>query len=148
MTILIRPFESGDLDSVVQIENQVFTTPWSKQSFLDCSRWPEFWFRVAEQNKKVVGYFVAQVVPPEAELHNIAVDPAFQKKGVGRLLLSHLLTEIKKVGVKDVFLLVRPSNIAAIHLYQQFEFCLLDKRPRYYEDTKEDALIFYKALDT
>jgi len=147
MTTLIRPFENGDLDSVVQIETQVFPTPWSRQAFLDCSRWKEFLFRVAQQDEKVVGYFVAQVVPPEAELHNIAVDPAFQKKGVGRLLLNHLLEETKKVGVQHVFLMVRPSNLAAIKLYESFQFCLLDRRPHYYEDTQEDALIFYKRLE-
>ncbi|MDO8528130.1 MAG: ribosomal protein S18-alanine N-acetyltransferase [Deltaproteobacteria bacterium] len=144
----IRPFQPSDLDSVVRIEQLNFTIPWSGPSFLDCSQWPEFWFRVAVLDKKVVGYFVAQVVEEEAELHNIAVDPDHHRQGVGRALMNHLLEAIKKKKVRHVFLLVRPSNTAAIHLYQQFGFALLDRRPKYYADTGEDGLIFYKDLDT
>lgn len=146
--IQIRPFQAQDIDSVVSIERKVFPAPWSERSFLDCAQWKEFWFRVGELEGQVVGYFVAQVVEGEAELHNIAVDPHFQKRGFGHQLLEYFLSEAKKVGVKDVFLMVRPSNLAAIQLYQFFEFVLLDRRPKFYEDTQEEALIFYKRLDS
>lgn len=144
--IKIRPFQSSDLDAVVAIETKNFSLPWSAQSFLDCSRWKEFWFYVAEQNKKIIGYFVAQVVGDEAELHNIAVDPACQKKGVGQAMLDAFLKQTKNGGVQNIFLMVRPSNQVAIHLYQKSGFELIDRRPKYYEDTREDALVFCKRL--
>ena len=146
--VTIRPFETKDLRSIVHIESSVFPNPWSAQSFLDCAQWKEFWFHVAVMKKQIVGYFVAQVVETEAELHNIAVDPAFQRKGIGKELMKHFLERIGTAGVQDIFLMVRPSNEAAIHLYESAGFCFLERRPKYYEDTKEDALIFYKSLDT
>lgn len=146
MTTVMRPFEVEDLDSVLQIEQKVFPDPWSERSFLDCARWEEFWFDVALQDEKIAGYFVAQVVGKEAELHNIAVDPDHQKKGIGKKMMHHFLEKAKTAGVEDVFLMVRLSNTAAIHLYQQFGFGLLDRRKRYYQDNQEDALIFYKKM--
>ncbi len=141
--IHIRPFQSSDLDSIVKIEKKAFPLPWSARSFLDCARWKEFWFYVAIWDKKVVGYFVAQVVEEEAELHNIAIDPARQKKGFGERLLRFFLDTARQKGVREIFLMVRPSNTAAICLYQKLEFVLIDKRPRYYADTGEEALIFH-----
>ncbi|MDP2600353.1 MAG: ribosomal protein S18-alanine N-acetyltransferase [Deltaproteobacteria bacterium] len=134
------------MKAIIEIEKKTFSIPWSAQSFLDCAQWKEFWIYVAEQNKKIAGYFVAQVIGDEAELHNIAVDPAIQKKGIGQILLDTFLDKAQKEGVQNIFLMVRPSNHAAIHLYQKSGFQLLDKRPRYYEDTHEDALVFCKRL--
>ena len=142
--VKIRQFHSADLDSIVHIEAKVFSTPWSAQSFLDCAQWKEFWIYVAEIPAGIAGYFVAQVIGDEAELHNIAVDPAIQKKGIGQTLLDYFLNRAQKAGVRNIFLMVRPSNQAAIHLYQKSCFQLVDRRPRYYEDTKEDALVFHK----
>lgn len=139
----VRLFQSSDLDSVVQIEKKVFPSPWSAKSFLDCAQWKEFWFYVVEADKKVVGYFVAQVIQDEAELHNIAVDPDFQKKGFGEKLFRFFLDTAQQDEVEKFYLLVRPSNAAAIHLYQKFSFTLIDTRPKYYQDTKEDGLIFH-----
>ena len=149
MTVLqssIRPFQIQDLDAVCEMEQKVFTTPWSRQSFLDCARWPEFWFYVAVQDEKIVGYFVAQVVGEEAELHNIAVDPSSQKKGVGKKLMEFFLKKGSEENVENIFLMVRPSNVAAIRLYESFGFSLLDRRKKYYPDNQEDALIFYKGM--
>lgn len=142
----ICPFQNQDLDAVCEIEQKVFTTPWSRQSFLDCARWSEFWFYVAVQDEKIVGYFVSQVVGEEAELHNIAVDPSSQKKGIGKKLMGFFLKKGSEENVENIFLMVRPSNLAAVTLYQSFGFSLLDRRKKYYQDNQEDALIFYKRM--
>lgn len=141
-----RPFKESDLDGVVAVEQQVFPMPWSRQSFLDCARWEEFWFRVAVFGKTLVGYFVAQIVAGEAELHNIAVDPAWQKQGIGKALMRCFLEETGKAGVKKIFLIVRSSNAAAIRLYEQFGFTFVNRRKGYYLDSGEDGLIYSLAL--
>ena len=142
----IRPFKQEDLDAIIAIEKKVFSTPWSPEAFLSFSLASAFWVRVAIEGEKIVGYCVAQVVGEEAELHNIAVAPEEQRKGVGHFLLDSFLKQAKQIGIVSVFLLVRPSNQAAIHLYKSFQFALLESRPRYYEDTKEDALVFCKNI--
>ncbi|MBI5300214.1 MAG: ribosomal protein S18-alanine N-acetyltransferase [Deltaproteobacteria bacterium] len=149
MTILrvsIRPFQIQDLDAICEIEQKVFTTPWSRQSFLDCARWSEFWFYVAVWDEKIVGYFITQVVGEEAELYNIAVDPSFHDQGIGKKLMEFFLEKGSEENVENIFLMVRPSNVAAIKLYENFEFSLFDRRKKYYQDNQEDALIFYRRM--
>lgn len=142
----IRPFQASDLPFILEIEEAVFPHPWSANSFLTFSKDPHFWLAVACHEEKPVGYYVAQVIPPEAELHNIAVHSAWQRKGVGRELLKYFLDKLNELHVKNIFLLVRESNSGAVQLYQKFDFKFLEKRRGYYLDPKEDALVFYKSV--
>lgn len=144
--VTIRLFQEKDLPFVMRIEAAVFPHPWSANSFLTFAKDPHFCLAVACHEEKPVGYFVAQIIPPEAELHNIAVDSAWQCKGVGEQLLKYFIDKLIEVHVKDIFLLVRESNVKAVQFYRKFGFNFLEKRRGYYSDPKEDALIYYKSL--
>ena len=93
-----------------------------------------------------VGFLVAQCGGPEWELENIAVLPAFRRRGVGLALLMALLAEARVRQAERILLEVRPSNLPAIRLYGQGGFELLARRPSYYREPMEDALIMVHVL--
>ena len=77
---------------------------------------------------------------------NIAVDPSQRRRGVGPELLERM---IERAGPDEEYTLeVRPSNAHAITLYERLGFRPAGRRPRYYRDNGEDALIMWRTLDT
>jgi len=90
---------------------------------------------------EIVGFAVASLLPPQAEIETIAVVPSGQRKGVGRLLLGALLEETKRAGVTEVLLEARQSNRPALGLYRSLGFEQTAVRPRYYADPQEDAVL-------
>lgn len=95
------------------------------------------------QNGKMAAFAITQVVLDEATLFNIAVDPDYQRQGLGRVLLEHLIDELEKRGVATLWLEVRASNAAAIALYESLGFNEATIRRNYYPTTdgREDAII-------
>lgn len=93
-----------------------------------------------------VGFLVAQCASPEWELENMAVLPAFRRRGVAADLLSALLGEARARQAERVLLEVRASNQAAIRLYGQGGFQPLARRQGYYQNPAEDALIYVHRL--
>jgi ribosomal-protein-alanine acetyltransferase len=93
-----------------------------------------------------VGFLVAQCGSPEWELENMAVLPAFRRRGVGAALLSALLGQARARHAERILLEVRVSNRSAIRLYEQGGFQRLARRPGYYRNPAEDALIFVHLL--
>ncbi|HBV91304.1 MAG TPA: ribosomal-protein-alanine N-acetyltransferase, partial [Pantoea sp.] len=92
---------------------------------------------------KMAAFAITQVVLDEASLFNIAVDPAFQRRGLGRQLLQHLIDELIKRDVLTLWLEVRASNQPAIALYEQLGFNQVSRRPNYYPTAsgREDAIL-------
>lgn len=84
------------------------------------------------QNGKMAAFAITQVVLDEATLFNIAVDPDYQRQGLGRALLEHLIDELEKRGVATLWLEVRASNAAAIALYESLGFNEATIRRNYY----------------
>lgn len=96
----------------------------------------------------VVGYAGFHVVFEEGHITTLAVYPTHRHRGLGAWLLMHLFEEAERRGVQRMTLEVRPSNSAALALYETFGFQVEGRRPRYYSDG-EDALIMWTGpLDT
>jgi ribosomal protein S18 acetylase RimI-like enzyme len=93
-----------------------------------------------------IGFLVAQCGGAEWEVENMAVLPSFRRLGAGSALLATLVAEAQLARAERVLLEVRPSNRPAIRLYEQANFVLLARRPGYYQDPVEDALIMVRAL--
>ena len=81
----------------------------------------------------------------EAHITILAVHPDYQRQGLGQLLLYALLRDAKQRKLEWATLEVKPSNEAALSLYHKFGFTLCGRRPRYYKDTGEDALILWRG---
>jgi [ribosomal protein S18]-alanine N-acetyltransferase len=90
---------------------------------------------------EVVGYVVMWLVADEAELANLAVAPGRRRVGIGRFLLDSAMAEALARGAKSLHLEVRESNVAARALYGGRGFLAVGRRPAYYRNPTEDALL-------
>jgi ribosomal-protein-alanine N-acetyltransferase len=95
----------------------------------------------AGEGGEVVGFAVASLLPPEAELETIAVASTAQRHGLARRLFAELAAEIGAAQITEVFLEVRASNQPALGLYRRLGFTETGCRVRYYHDPVEDAVL-------
>lgn len=164
MTTIERPGPGGairqavraDLLDVYRIEKLVFDQPWPLSAFERYVGRPGFLVRDRPQlspgieHTSLAGYVVADALPNHARslghVKDIAVHPDAQGQGIGRSLLARTLDVLSAGGVHSVKLEVRPSNAAAVGLYETFGFEVLRTIPRYYPDG-EDAFIMVASLE-
>ena len=138
----ISSLETTDLPAAYHIEQRAHAFPWSEKTFASNQGERYLNFQLT-QNGKMAAFAITQVVLDEATLFNIAVDPDYQRQGLGRALLEHLIDELEKRGVATLWLEVRASNAAAIALYESLGFNEATIRRNYYPTTdgREDAII-------
>ncbi|WHQ75015.1 ribosomal protein S18-alanine N-acetyltransferase [Pantoea sp. Lij88] len=131
-----------DLAQAFAIECRSHAFPWSEKTFAS-NQGERFINLRLDVDGKMVAFAITQVVLDEASLFNIAVDPAFQRRGFGRQLLQHLIDELIKRNVLTLWLEVRASNLPAIALYEQLGFNQVSRRPNYYPTAsgREDAIL-------
>ena len=143
----LRPMREDDLDQVMRIELRAYPFPWTLGIFRDCLRaaYPA-WVMVA--GDRIMGYGVLSVAAGEAHVLNVCIDPDDQGHGHGRRLFQALVQAARGHGAQRVFLVVRPSNPAAIALYHDEGFNEIGRRPRYYPafDGREDAIVMAREL--
>lgn len=141
----IRALKWWDLDQVLAIEQDVFgPTAWSAESFWgELARSDRYY--VAAGIDEVLGYAGLWLVPPDADVQTIAVSAAAQGRGLGRVLLGHLVDEARARGCRRLQLEVRADNDAAVRLYESAGFTIVRRRPRYYPDFS-DALVMGLGL--
>jgi ribosomal-protein-alanine N-acetyltransferase len=143
----IRPLAYADLPQVIAIERRAFTTPWSLAMFvLELSK-PTGICLAGIRAGRIVGYLVCSRYDTVWHVMNVAVDPRLVRQGIASALLRHLFAEADEPG-QQYTLEVRPSNEPAIGLYERFGFRAAGKRPGYYHDNREDALIMWRKSDT
>ena len=138
----ISTLNAADLPRAWQIETRAHAFPWSEQTF--ASNQGERYLNLQlTVDGEMAAFAITQIVLDEATLFNIAVDPAFQRRGLGRELLEHTITEVEQRGVVALWLEVRASNVAAIALYESLGFNEATIRRNYYPtaDGREDAII-------
>ena len=143
--LTIREAGLTDIQSVFAIEKESFPTPWSRWTFLAELNQSLGHFLVAgpslPQPWELWGYIVFWLVVDEMHLLNLAVHPARRRRGVARFLLQEALRRSRTQGAKAAWLEVRPSNAPALALYASFGFKEVGRRPGYYQDTREDAML-------
>jgi [ribosomal protein S18]-alanine N-acetyltransferase len=149
MTSLLRITEENQhryLDSIIQIENMSFSTPWSSAGFLQEIRNPvsRLWAAMIDEDLK--GYICFWMLDFEIQLLDLAVHPEERRKGLGRFLLNNMIEEAVSRNLESIWLEVRVSNTGAIRLYQNLGFVQVGLRRKYYQDTQEDAKVMFLAL--
>ena len=143
----IRLMTESDLPRVMGIETRAYQFPWTEGVFQDCLQAGcTIW--LCENNQQVQGYGVLTSGGGEGHILNLCVDPNHQQQGVGTMLLRALLATAEIAQVVTLFLEVRPSNKAALGLYEKFGFNEVGVRNNYYpaEQGREDALVLAKEL--
>ena len=126
------------------MEKICFHDPWSENSVASELKNPLSLWLVALDGETVAGYVGSQSVEGEADMMNVAVHPEYRRRGIARMLINELTDALAKQGVHSLALEVRSSNAPAIALYEQLGFFQVGRRPNYYRNPKEDALILRK----
>jgi ribosomal-protein-alanine N-acetyltransferase len=142
----IRPLHEDDFLSVLALEQAAQLLPWSKEVFEKCNA-TKFPAWVLEESGLVVGFIYITLMAGDCHILNLSVAPTQQRKGYGTELLRFILAWAGQHKAIMAYLEVRRSNLAAIQLYQKFEFNQIGERKNYYQvdGMKEDALVF--AID-
>ncbi len=144
--MIIRTMEPKDVKAIAALEVICFSDPWSENSIAsELDNRLSYWL-VAEEQGEVVGYVGSQSILDGADMMNLAVAPAFRRQGIGEALVNALIAHLRQKGIIALLLEVRASNDPAIALYQSLGFEQVGRRPRYYHNPREDALIMRKEL--
>ncbi|MBQ9989790.1 MAG: ribosomal protein S18-alanine N-acetyltransferase [Lachnospiraceae bacterium] len=144
MEIRISPLTEEWVDQVCVLEEEAFSMPWHKESFLEMIENPDACYLVALSGEKVLASCGLREIAGEGEITNVVTAKDYRRQGIGRMLLAQILEEGKKRGLSAFTLEVRCSNQAAIDLYKSFGFVEEGVRPGFYEKPREDALIMWK----
>ena len=132
---------------VAQLEKECFRDPWSEKSIAGELNNPLSLWIVAVDGLQVVGYVGSQSVMGEADMMNIAVSSQHRQKGIAQNLVQRLIEALLDKEVYSLTLEVRASNEPAKALYSRLGFLQVGRRPNYYRNPKEDALILRKEWD-
>lgn len=137
----LQPMTMEYVPQVAALEKVCFSTPWSESSIGGelQNQWA-IWL-VALEGDALAGYLGVQYGPDGADIMTIATAPAFRGRDVGRALIAEMAARLKTMGLQWLTLEVRPSNTAALGLYEAMGFQQVGKRPRYYRDPVEDAIL-------
>ena len=136
----IRRLAAADLPAAAELEKACFSVPWTEGML--AGELSEGLYLGAFEDDKLVGYCGMRGVLDEGYINNVAVLPAFRRRGIARALLTEL--EKHTEGLAFLTLEVRESNTAAQALYISLGYLPVGRRPRYYERPVEDALLMTK----
>ena len=146
--LIIRKGMEEDIDSIAVIEEECFSTPWSRESIRhDLMENDKATYIVADMDGLIVGYMSVWCICDEGSINNIAVLPEYRRNHIASILMETMIQITENAGIKSHTLEVRRSNTAAIKLYEKFGFREAGVRPGYYEDDGEDALIMWRIGD-
>ncbi len=137
---IFGPAERGDLDALVRLD-AASPRPWRAEHFaqeLDRACPGVF---VVRANGEAVAFAVTRTAGPEMDILNLAVDPGHRGRGVGLFLVGSLLEHAAARAVEVVFLEVREGNVAARSLYRKAGFRETQRRPDFYREPVEDAVL-------
>jgi [ribosomal protein S18]-alanine N-acetyltransferase len=133
------------LENLLEIQMILQVSPeaarWSVDALADALRAHAPYFLVVRQDRGIAGFICGRKIASEGEILNLAVRPSFRRRSIGKTLVSKLLRTFAQEGVSQVFLEVRESNASAIAFYQELDFRQIGRRPNYYDNPREAALV-------
>jgi len=154
--------DESDLEAILEIEQQSFNRPWNRISFLEeLSHAYSFHYVVRLSSdshfspltshfplpaSQLIAYIFFHIIADEMEILKIAADPRIRGRGIGFRMVAESLRLAEQKGAVTSFLEVRESNRPAVNLYHKSGFQIIGRRPGYYPETKEDALVMMKML--
>ncbi|WP_044529138.1 ribosomal protein S18-alanine N-acetyltransferase [Herbaspirillum sp. B65] len=140
---------AADLDAVVQIEDAVYSHPWTRGNFQDSLYSGYQAQTLRDARGQLLGYFLVMLAVDEAHLLNISVAAAHQHQGLGRLLLDRATAVARQHQMRMMLLEVRESNLHAAKVYRHYGFTEIGRRKNYYpaaNQTREGAIVMSLSL--
>ena len=140
--VTIRRMKLEDVPTVHAIDTLSFSLPWPERSFkFEVAENPAARTWVAETDGRLAAMLVLWLVVDEAHIATIATHPEYRRQGIGEQLLIEALKAARAEGAQRAFLEVREGNSAAQALYLKYGFEVTGRRPNYYRDNGENALL-------
>jgi ribosomal-protein-alanine N-acetyltransferase len=147
----IRKASHDDLEAIVSLQKKTpQAAQWTRADYAELAGDPWGLILVVELEgmspPSLAGFAAFHYVMDEAELRNMAVDPAHQRQGLGQELLAEGRKRLLAKGVRRIYLEVRASNLPAQRFYYVTGFGLRSRRKDYYNDPREDGLVLSLEL--
>ena len=138
----LREMNLADVDAVMRIEQDVHAYPWTRGNFTDALK-SDCICKVYETDGEMLGYVVLMPAVDEAQLLDMSITAAHQRKGLGRKLMEEVMKIARGMNMRRVLLEVRPSNMAALGLYRVAGFSQIGLWRGYYpkDNGREDAIV-------
>ena len=134
-----------NIEQVVQIEEQCFSSPWSASAFMYEITYNNLaHYIVALKEGKIIGYAGMWVILSDAHITNIAVCPRHRGEKYGETIMLEMMARACFFGASKMTLEVRVSNAQARQLYRRLGFVDRGCRKKYYSDNNEDAIIMWR----
>lgn len=144
--MIFREMLVEDLDQVMEIEEDLFSVPWTREGFLTYLMKKDTMFFIVEEKEKILGFCSMMTVLDEGDILNVAVRRDRQKEGIGQFLVASILRMADMQGIRLVHLEVREGNGAARRLYERLGFKEDGLRRNYYENPVENAVLMTKTM--
>ena len=145
--IQLARMNESHVEQIAELEKLCFSDPWSLKSIASELENPLSLWVVAVDGQEVVGYVGSQSVLGWADMMNLAVAPVCRQKGIAQALVTELIAQLQQNQVTCLTLEVRATNTPAINLYNKLGFVSVGRRPNYYHNPREDALILRKEWE-
>ena len=146
-TWFIDPLSSpSDLDAVLAIEAESFTSPWTREMYVTELQnvGVSFCYLARDESGQILGFCSFWRVLDELHVNNLAITPEHRRRGIATTLLTYVLDEGARLGAHRATLEVRRSNEAARRLYERLGFATAGVRRGYYTNPVEDALVLWR----
>ncbi len=142
------PMTIADLDDIATVEQQIYPFPWSRGNFADSLSAGYSGWVLRDAGGRLVAYSIMMFAIDEAHLLNLSVAEHAQRRGLGWRTLEWIAEVARGHGAQTLLLEVRPSNPAALRLYERYGFERVGIRRGYYpaRDGREDALVMRVML--
>ncbi len=140
--ITIRRMEGRDIPEVLEIDRSSFTLPWTERAYkyeVEENKAARCW--VATLDDRVVAMLVLWIILDEAHIATVATHPHYRRQGLGSRLLTRALVSAREEGAVKALLEVRARHTTAQKIYRDLGFVEVGRRPKYYHDNDEDALL-------
>lgn len=145
--MILREMLVEDLDKVMEIEEDLFTVPWTKEGYFTFLTRKDAMFLVVEEKGEILGYCGLLMVLDEGDVTNVAVKRDRQREGIGNFLMESMLRLAYEQGIRTVHLEVRAGNSVAVRLYERLGFVKDGIRKGYYTDPVEDAVLMTRRQE-
>ena len=141
MGVEISPMTAKSAKDAAAIERVCFSDPWSEEAIISEVENPDALYLIARIDGETAGYIGMRRVQGEGHIMNVAVSPAYRRRGAAKALIAALIEIARNEELSLILLEVRAGNNPAIALYEGFGFERVGLRRGYYQNPAEDALL-------
>ena len=138
--------EQKHLAAIAALESEVFAHPWSEEALQLLCTDTAIGFVVMD-GTRAAAYGGMMCVAGEGQITNIATSPDYRRQGLAAKVVDALINTARERGFFEISLEVRESNLPAIALYEKFGFVAAGKRPRFYTNPVETAIVMVRAFN-